>query len=111
VIEGLIPVLDVLEQHSPRIASGIRQLPKGIRAHLQAALEKRDQARAERIDPLANHLIPTCIRRWIALKHRTTKTAPFWQVFSRDMCSRRVLRPAMVRLAVHPNPASKEAVN
>jgi len=77
VIEGLIPVIDGFEHALAAHASPNTTITARVLAYLQAALENLTKLGVERIDPVGKSLIRTCIRRWIALKQRTTQTAPF----------------------------------
>ncbi|OLB16490.1 MAG: hypothetical protein AUH16_13095 [Acidobacteria bacterium 13_2_20CM_57_7] len=92
VIEGLIPVIDELIY---------KQL-----------LESITKLGAERLDPAGKSFDPHLHQAVDRAETSDHKEGTILQVFQPGYVFHgRVLRPAMVRVAVHPSPASKEAAN
>jgi molecular chaperone GrpE len=113
VVEGLIPVIDGFEQalaaHREPEYDNYR---KGFELIYKQLLENVAKLGVERIDPVGKSFDPHLHQ---ALDRAETTDHPdgtILQVFQPGYVFHgRVLRPAMVRVAVHPSPASKEAVN
>ena len=113
VIEGLIPVIDGFEHalaaHREAEYDNYR---KGFELIFKQLLENVTRLGAERIDPLAKSFDPHLHQAVDRLESADHEDGTILQVFQPGYVFHgRVLRPAMVRVAVHPNPASKEAVN
>jgi molecular chaperone GrpE len=113
VIEGLIPVIDGFEHalaaHREAEYDNYR---KGFELIYKQLLENITKLGAERIDPVGKSFDPhlhQAVDRAETIDHAD---GTILQVFQPGYVFHgRVLRPAMVRVAVHPSAASKEAVN
>jgi len=113
VIEGLIPVLDGFEQalaaHREAEYDNYR---KGFELIYKQLLDAVTKLGVERIDPLGKPFDPHLHQAVDRAETSDHKDGTILQVFQPGYVFHgRVLRPAMVRVAVHPNPASKEAAN
>ena len=113
VIEGLIPIIDGFEHalaaHREAEYDSYR---KGFELIYKQLLESIKKLGVERIDPLGNSFDPHLHQAVDRAETWEQKDGTILQVFQPGYVFHgRVLRPAMVRVAVHPNPASKEAAN
>lgn len=113
VIEGLIPVLDGFEQalaaHREAEYDSYR---KGFELIYKQLLDNLTKLGAERIDPVGKPFDPHLHQAVDRAETTDHEDGTILQVFQPGYVFHgRVLRPAMVRVAVHPSPASKEAVN
>ena len=113
VIEGLIPIIDGFEHalaaHREAEYDSYR---KGFELIYKQLLESIKKLGVERIDPLGNSFDPHLHQAVDRAETWDQKDGTILQVFQPGYVFHgRVLRPAMVRVAVHPNPASKEAAN
>jgi molecular chaperone GrpE len=113
VIEGLIPVIDGFEHalaaHREAEYDSYR---KGFELIYKQLLDNVAKLGVERIDPVGKSFDPHLHQAVDRAETTDHKDGSILQVFQPGyMFHGRVLRPAMVRVAVHPNPASKEAVN
>jgi molecular chaperone GrpE len=113
VIEGLIPVVDSFESalaaHRETEYENYRKGFELIYKQLQDNLTKLG---VERIDPLGKPFDPHLHQALDRAETTDHADGTILQVFQPGYVFHgRVLRPAMVRVAVHPNPASKQAVN
>jgi len=113
VLEGLIPVLDGFEQalaaHREAEYDNYR---KGFELIYKQLLDAVTKLGVERIDPLGKPFDPHLHQAVDRAETSDHKDGTILQVFQPGYVFHgRVLRPAMVRVAVHPNPASKEAAN
>jgi len=113
VLEGLIPVLDGFEQalaaHREAEYDNYR---KGFELIYKQLLDAVTKLGVERIDPLGKPFDPHLHQAVDRAETSDQKDGTILQVFQPGYVFHgRVLRPAMVRVAVHPNPASKEAAN
>ena len=113
VIEGLIPVIDSFESalaaHREKEYENYR---KGFELIYKQLLENVTKLGAERIDPLGKPFDPHLHQALDRAETTDHADGTILQVFQPGYVFHgRVLRPAMVRVAVHPNPASKQAVN
>jgi molecular chaperone GrpE len=113
VIEGLIPVIDSFESalaaHREKEYENYR---KGFELIYKQLLENVTKLGAERIDPLGKPFDPHLHQALDRAETTEHADGTILQVFQPGYVFHgRVLRPAMVRVAVHPNPASKQAVN
>ena len=113
VIEGLIPVIDGFEHalaaHREAEYDNYR---KGFELIFKQLLENVTRLGAERIGPVGKSFDPHLHQAVDRLESADHEDGTILQVFQPGYVFHgRVLRPAMVRVAVHPNPASKEAVN
>jgi molecular chaperone GrpE len=113
VLEGLIPVIDGFEHAlaSHREAE-YENYRKGFELIYKQLLDSVTKLGAERIDPLGKTFDPHLHQAVDRVETKEHDDGTILQVFQPGYVFHgRVLRPAMVRVAVHPNPASKEAVN
>jgi len=113
VIEGLIPVLDGFEHAlAAHREAEYESYRKGFELIYKQLSDSLTKLGVERIDPIGKSFDPhlhQAVDRAETLEH---KDGTILQVFQPGYVFHgRVLRPAMVRVAVHPNPVSKEAVN
>lgn len=114
VIEGLIPVIDGFEHAlaAHRDAEEYENYRKGFELIYKQLLDNITKLGAERIDPTGQPFDPHLHQAMDRTETTEEKDGTILQVFQPGYVFHgRVLRPAMVRVAVHPNPASKEAVN
>ena len=113
VIEGLIPIIDGFEQalaaHREAEYDNYR---KGFELIYKQLLESITKLGAERVDPAGKSFDPHLHQAVDRAETTDHEDGTILQVFQPGYVFHgRVLRPAMVRVAVHPSPASKEAVN
>jgi molecular chaperone GrpE len=113
VIEGLIPIIDgfqnALAAHREAEYENYR---KGFELIYKQLLENVTRLGAERIDPAGKPFDPHLHQAVDRAETTEHADGTILQVFQPGYVFHgRVLRPAMVRVAVHPNPASKQAVN
>ena len=113
VIEGLIPIIDGFEHalaaHREAEYDNYR---KGFELIYKQFLENVNKLGAERIEPLGKSFDPHLHQAVDRAETKDHEDGTIQQVFQPGYVFHgRVLRPAMVRVAVHPRAASKEAVN
>jgi molecular chaperone GrpE len=113
VIEGLIPVIDGFEHalaaHREAEYDNYR---KGFELIYKQLLDNLAKLGAERIDPVGKSFDPHLHQAVDRAETTDLEDGTILQVFQPGYVFHgRVLRPAMVRVAVHPSAASKEAVN
>jgi molecular chaperone GrpE len=113
LIEALIPALDGFEQAlAAHREAEYENYRKGFELIYKQLLDNVMRLGAERIDPAGKLFDP---HRHQAMDRTETKDhedGAILQVFQPGYVFHgRVMRPAMVRVAVHPTPASKEHVN
>jgi molecular chaperone GrpE len=113
VIEGLIPVIDGFEHalaaHREAEYDNYR---KGFELIYKQLLDSVTKLGVERIDPAGKSFDPHLHQAVDRAETTDREDGTILQVFQPGYVFHgRVLRPAMVRVAVHPNPASKKAVN
>ena len=113
VIEGLIPIIDGFEQAlAAHREAEYENYRKGFELIYKQLVENLAKLGVERIDPVGRAFDPhlhQAVERTETTDHQDGTILHVFQpgyVFHG-----RVLRPAMVRVAVHPSVASKEAVN
>jgi len=113
VIEGLIPVIDGFEHAlAAHREAEYENYRKGFELIYKQLLDNVTKLGAERIDPVGKPFDPHLHQAVDREETSQHKDGTVLQVFQPGYVFHgRVLRPAMVRVAVHPNPASKEAVN
>lgn len=113
VIEGLIPVIDGFEHAlAAHREAEYENYRKGFELIYKQLLDNITKLGAERIDPMGKPFDPHLHQAMDRTETTEEKDGTILQVFQPGYVFHgRVLRPAMVRVAVHPNPASKEAVN
>jgi molecular chaperone GrpE len=111
VIEGLIPVVDSFDQalashREPEYAN----YRKGFELIHKQLLDNLAKLGAERIDPLGMTFDPHMHQAMDRAETTEHEDGTIVQVFQPGYVFHgRVLRPAMVRVAVHPGAASKSA--
>ena len=113
VIEGLIPVIDSFENAlAAHREAEYENYRKGFELIYKQLLDNLTRLGAERIDPVGKPFDPHLHQAVDRAETTEHADGTILQVFQPGYVFHgRVLRPAMVRVAVHPNPASKEAVN
>jgi molecular chaperone GrpE len=113
VIEGLIPVIDGFEHAlAAHREAEYENYRKGFELIYRQLLENLTKLGVERIDPVGKSFDPHLHQAVDRAETSEHKDGTILQVFQPGYVFHgRVLRPAMVRVAVHPNPASKEAAN
>ena len=113
VIEGLIPVIDGFEHalaaHREAEYDNYR---KGFELIYRQLLDSVTKLGVERIDPAGKSFDPHLHQAVDRAETTDREDGAILQVSQPGYVFHgRALRPAMVRVAVHPNPASKKAVN
>jgi molecular chaperone GrpE len=113
VIEGLIPMLDGFEHAlAAHREAEYENYRKGFELIYKQLLENLTKLGVERIDPVGKSFDPHLHQAVDRAETSDHKDGTILQVFQPGYVFHgRVLRPAMVRVAVYPNPASKEAAN
>lgn len=113
VIEGLIPVIDGFEHAlAAHREAEYENYRKGFELIYKQLLDNIAKLGVERLDPVGKAFDPHLHQAVDREETSDHKDGTILQVFQPGYVFHgRVLRPAMVRVAVHPNPASKEAVN
>ena len=113
VLDGLIPVIDGFEHAlAAHREAEYENYRKGFELIYKQLLDNVARLGVERIDPLGKAFDPHLHQAMDRTETTQEKDGTILQVFQPGYVFHgRVLRPAMVRVAVHPNPASKEAVN
>jgi molecular chaperone GrpE len=113
VIEGLIPIIDGFEHAlAAHREAEYENYRKGFELIYKQLLDNLTRLGVERVDPQGQPFDPHLHQ---AMDRAVTSNEPdgtILEVFQPGYVYHgRVLRPAMVRVAVHPNPASNGAVN
>jgi molecular chaperone GrpE len=113
VIEGLIPIIDGFENAlAAHREAQYENYRKGFELIHKQLLDNVTRLGAERIDPVGKPFDPHLHQAVDRAETTEHADGTILQVFQPGYVFHgRVLRPAMVRVAVHPNPASKQAVN
>jgi molecular chaperone GrpE len=113
VIESLIPIIDGFEHAlAAHREAEYESYRKGFELIYKQLLDSITKLGAERIDPVGKPFDPHLHQAVDRAETTEHKDGTILQVFQPGYVFHgRVLRPAMVRVAVHPSPASKEAVN
>ena len=113
VIEGLIPVIDGFEHAlAAHREAEYESYRKGFELIHKQLADHLARLGVERIDPTGKRFDPHLHQAMDRTETTEHADGTVLQVFQPGYVFHgRVLRPAMVRVAVHPNPASKEAVN
>ena len=113
VVEGLIPVIDGFEHAlAAHREAEYENYRKGFELIYKQLLEHLAKLGVERLDPVGKPFDPHLHQAVDRAETKDHEDGTILQVFQPGYVFHgRVLRPAMVRVAVHPNPASKEAVN
>ena len=113
IIEGLIPVIDGFEHAlAAHREAEYESYRKGFELIYKQLLDNLARLGAERIEPVGKPFDPhlhQAMDRAVTTEHAD---GTILEVFQPGYVYHgRVLRPAMVRVAVHPNPASNSTVN
>lgn len=113
VIEGLIPVIDGFEHAlAAHREAEYENYRKGFELIYKQLVDNLTKLGVERIDPVGKSFDPHLHQAMDRTETTEYEDGKILQVFQPGYVFHgRVLRPAMVRVAVHPNPASKQAVN
>jgi molecular chaperone GrpE len=113
VIEGLIPVIDGFEHAlAAHREAEYENYRKGFELIYKQLVDHLTKLGVERVEPLGKLFDPHLHQAMDRAETKDHDDGTILQVFQPGYVFHgRVLRPAMVRVAVHPNPASKEAVN
>ena len=113
VVEGLIPVIDGFEHAlAAHREAEYESYRKGFELIYKQLLDHLAKLGVERLDPVGKPFDPHLHQAVDRAETKDHEDGTILQVFQPGYVFHgRVLRPAMVRVAVHPNPASKEAVN
>ena len=113
VIEGLIPVIDSFENAlAAHREAEYETYRKGFELIYKQLLDNLTRLGAERVDPVGKPFDPHLHQAVDRAETTEHADGTILQVFQPGYVFHgRVLRPAMVRVAVHPDGASKEAAN
>jgi molecular chaperone GrpE len=113
VIEGLIPIIDGFEQAlAAHREAEYQNYRKGFELIYKQLVDNVAKLGVERIDPLGKQFDPHLHQAMDRTETVQQEDGTILQVFQPGYIFHgRVLRPAMVRVAVHPGGASKEAAN
>lgn len=114
VVEGLIPIVDGFEHAlaAHREAAEYETYRKGFELIYKQMLDNIARLGVERVDPLGKPFDPHLHQAMDRLETVDHEDGQILQVFQPGYVFHgRVLRPAMVRVAVHPGGASKDAPN
>ncbi|MGB2671662.1 MAG: nucleotide exchange factor GrpE [Candidatus Acidiferrum sp.] len=113
VVEGLIPVIDGFEHAlAAHREAEYENYRKGFELIYKQLVDNVTRLGVERIDPLGKLFDPHLHQAMDRTETVQHEDGTILQVFQPGYIFHgRVLRPAMVRVAVHPGGASKEAAN
>ena len=113
VIEGLIPVIDGFEHAlAAHREAEYENYRKGFELIYKQLVDNMTRLGVERIDPLGQQFDPHLHQAMDRTETTAHEDGTILQVFQPGYVFHgRVLRPAMVRVAIHPGGASKEAAN
>jgi molecular chaperone GrpE len=113
VVEGLIPVIDGFEHAlASHREPEYENYHKGFELIYKQLVDNVTRLGVERIDPLGKPFDPHLHQAMDRTETLQQPDGTILQVFQPGYIFHgRVLRPAMVRVAVHPGGASKEAAN
>ena len=113
VIEGLIPVIDGFEHAlAAHRESEYENYRKGFELIYKQLLENMTRLGVERTEPVGKLFDPHLHQAMDRTETAEHEDGAILQVFQPGYVFHgRVLRPAMVRVAVHPAAASKKSVN
>ncbi len=113
VIEGLIPIIDGFEHAlAAHREAEYENYRKGFELIYRQLVDNTTRLGVERIDPLGKPFDPHLHQAMDRTETDQHEDGTILQVFQPGYIFHgRVLRPAMVRVAVHPGGASKEAAN
>ncbi|HVH72747.1 MAG TPA: nucleotide exchange factor GrpE [Candidatus Dormibacteraeota bacterium] len=113
VFEGLIPVIDGFEHAlAAHREAEYESYRKGFELIYKQLIDNITKLGVQRIDPLGQPFDPHLHQAMDRTETMEEKEGTILEVFQPGYVFHgRVLRPAMVRVAVHPSAAPKEAVN
>jgi molecular chaperone GrpE len=113
LIEALIPVIDGFEHAlAAHREAEYENYRKGFELIYKQLLDNLVRLGVERIDPAGKMFDPHLHQAMDRAETADHEDGTILQVFQPGYVYHgRVLRPAMVRVAVHPHPASKKSVN
>jgi molecular chaperone GrpE len=113
VIEGLIPVIDGFEHAlAAHREAEYENYRRGFELIYKQLVDNLARLGVERVDPAGKGFDPHLHQAMDRTETTEYEDGTILQVFQPGYVFHgRVLRPAMVRVAVHPSGASKEAVN
>jgi molecular chaperone GrpE len=113
VIEALIPVVDGFEQAlAAHREAEYENYRKGFELIYKQLLDNLAKLGVERVEPLGQHFDPHLHQAVERTETDRAEDGTILQVYQPGYVFHgRVLRPAMVRVAVHATPASKKSVN
>jgi molecular chaperone GrpE len=114
VIESMIPIIDGFEHAlaAHRDAPEYESYRKGFELIYKQLVDNVTRLGVERIDPLGKQFDPHLHQAMDRTESAEYADGTIVQVYQPGYVFHgRVLRPAMVRVAVHPGSASKEAAN
>ena len=113
VVESLIPVIDGFEHAlAAHREAEYESYRKGFELIYKQLLDNLARLGVERVEPVGKQFDPHQHQAMDRTETTAHQDGTILEVFQPGYVFHgRVLRPAMVRVAVHPNPASKEAVN
>jgi molecular chaperone GrpE len=113
LIEGLIPVIDGFEHAlAAHREAEYENYRKGFELIYKQLLDNLARLGVERIDPAGKMFDPHLHQAMDRAETSDHEDGAILQVFQPGYIFHgRVLRPAMVRVAVHPHAASKKSVN
>lgn len=113
LIEGLIPVIDGFEHAlAAHREAEYENYRKGFELIHKQLLDNLARLGVERIEPAGKMFDPHLHQAMDRAETTDHEDGTILQVFQPGYVYHgRVLRPAMVRVAVHPHPASKKSVN
>src|ERR1700687_1845992 len=113
VIEGLIPVIDGFEHAlAAHRESAYDNYRKGFELIYKQLLDNLSKLGVERIEPLGQRFDPHLHQAMDRTETSEAEDGTILQVYQPGYVFHgRVLRPAMVRVAVHATPASKSSVH
>ena len=113
VVESLIPIIDGFEQAlAAHREAEYENYRKGFELIYKQLVDNVSRLGVERMDPLGKQFDPHLHQAMDRTETLQQEDGTILQVFQPGYIFHgRVLRPAMVRVAVHPGGASKEAAN
>lgn len=113
VIEGLIPIIDGFEHAlAAHREAEYENYRKGFELIYKQLVDNVTRLGVERLDPLGKQFDPHLHQAMDRAESADYAEGTIVQVYQPGYVFHgRVLRPAMVRVAVHPGGASKEAAN
>jgi molecular chaperone GrpE len=113
VIEALIPIVDGFEQAlAAHREAQYENYRKGFELIYKQLLDNLVKLGVERVEPLGQHFDPHLHQALDRTETNQADDGTILQVYQPGYVFHgRVLRPAMVRVAVHATPASKKTVN